>query len=338
MRVVLWGALAAVGISAGVGLAPVDVNLAAANQSYRTAIASVEPAPGAVVGIGHPIVVTFTTPVTDRRMAERAIDIKTHPEVKGSFEWVEDNVVQWVPDDYWPAHSTVALSVGNIPLQFKTGPAVVAVADISDKTFVVTIDGVPAGPPEQAPEPPPEQAPEPNPEVPVRVNAAQHDPRMPEVMVRVPAKTAAPEPPEPEEPEALAIPGMTPTPDIPPGPPLPSPHHRLHWGKPGVLPATMGRPEYPTPVGKYTVLAKEGSVTMDSSSVGIPIDAADGYLIDVDHAVRFTRRGLFVHPAPWAENSIGYENVSHGCIGLSVTDAEWYFDAVNVGDPIIVQE
>lgn len=42
MRVVLWGALAAVGISAGVGLAPVDINLAAVNQSYRTAIASVE--------------------------------------------------------------------------------------------------------------------------------------------------------------------------------------------------------------------------------------------------------------------------------------------------------
>ncbi|MBU8829777.1 L,D-transpeptidase [Mycolicibacterium goodii] len=335
MRVVLWGALAVVGVSAGVGLAPVDVDLVAANQSYRAAIASVAPAQNAVVGIGHPIVVTFTTPVTDRRVAERAIGVKTHPEMTGTFEWVEDKVVQWVPDDYWPAHSTVALSVGNIPLQFKTGPAVISVADISDHTFVVTIDGVAAGPPEQAPEPPPEQAPEPNPEVPVRVTPA-NDPRMPEVMVRLPAKDAAPQPPEEQEP--LAIPGMTPTPDIPPGPPLPSPHHRLHWGKPGILPATMGRPEYPTPVGKYTVLAKEGSVTMDSSSVGIPVDAPDGYLIDVDHAVRFTRRGLFVHPAPWAENSIGYQNVSHGCIGLSPTDAEWYFNAVNVGDPIIVQE
>ena len=83
------------------------------------------------------------------------------------------------------------------------------------------------------------------------------------------------------------------------------------------MPASMGRPEYPTPVGTYTVLAKERSVIMDSSSVGIPIDAPDGYRLTVDYAVRITSRGLFVHSAPWAVNSLGYENVSHGCISLS---------------------
>jgi hypothetical protein len=30
--------------------------------------------------------------------------------------------------------------------------------------------------------------------------------------------------------------------------------------------------------------------------------------------------------------------VSHGCISLSPEDAEWYFNTVNVGDPVIVQE
>jgi lipoprotein-anchoring transpeptidase ErfK/SrfK len=100
----------------------------------------------------------------------------------------------------------------------------------------------------------------------------------------------------------------------------------------------MGRPKYPTPVGIYTVLAKERDVVMDSSSVGIPIDAPDGYLLTVDYAVRFTSRGLFVHSAPWAVNSLGLENVSHGCVGLSLEDAAWYFNTVNVGDPIIVQE
>src|SRR6478736_1666716 len=73
-------------------------------------------------------------------------------------------------------------------------------------------------------------------------------------------------------------------------------------------------------------------------SVGIRVDASDGYLVTVDYAVRFTRRGLFVHSAPWAVNSLGYENVSHGCVGLSTEDAEWYFNTVNVGDPVIVQE
>ena len=100
----------------------------------------------------------------------------------------------------------------------------------------------------------------------------------------------------------------------------------------------MGRPQYPTPVGTYSVLAKERDVVMDSSSVGIPVDAPDGYLLDVEYAIRFTQRGLFVHSAPWAVNQMGYENTSHGCVGLSTEDAEWYFKTVNVGDPIIVRE
>lgn len=104
------------------------------------------------------------------------------------------------------------------------------------------------------------------------------------------------------------------------------------------MPASMGRPEYPTPVGSYTVLAKERSVIMDSSSVGIPVDDPDGYRISVDYAVRITNRGLYVHSAPWALNAMGLENVSHGCVSLSSQDAEWYYNTVNIGDPVIVQE
>jgi lipoprotein-anchoring transpeptidase ErfK/SrfK len=240
----------------------------AAIQPHRPAIASVLPARGAVVGVAHPIVVTFNAPVTSRRAAERALAVTSTPAMTGKFEWLDNNLVQWVPDRFWPSHSTVALSVGGLSTNFKTGPAVIGVANVSEHTFTVSIDGVDAAPP----------------------------------------------------------------------PPLPSPHHRPHWGKEGVMPASMGRPDYPTPVGTYTVLAKERDVVMDSSSVGIPIDDPDGYLLTVDYAVRITSRGLFVHSAPWAENSLGYENVSHGCISLSPTDAEWYFNTVNVGDPVIVQE
>jgi lipoprotein-anchoring transpeptidase ErfK/SrfK len=276
MRGVVLCVLAAIGTNAIVAAVPDSMAAtnqsykpaAAANQSYKTAIASVRPTRGEVVGVAHPVVVTFTAPVADRRAAERAIAIKSAPAVTGKFEWLDNDVVQWVPDRFWPAHSTVALSVGGLSMEFATGPAVVGVANISDHTFTVRIDGVEAGA----------------------------------------AST------------------------------LPAPHHRPHWGEPGVFPASMGRPEYPTPVGTYTVLSKDRDVTMDSSSVGIPVDAPDGYLLTVDYAVRFTHRGLFVHSAPWAVNSLGYENVSHGCVGLSTEDAEWYFNIVNVGDPVIVQE
>ena len=281
MRTVIRLLLVVVGLAASVVAGPAEVSTAAANQANRLSgvtIASIAPSPGETVGVAHPLVVTFADRVTDRAAAERALDISSSvpltgksaagKSVTGKFEWIDSRTVHWVADEFWPAHSTVALSVGGRPTTIATGPAVIGVANISDHTFTVTIDGVGAGP------------------------------------------SSA----------------------------LPAPHHRPRWGEAGVFPASMGRPKYPTPVGIYTVLAKESGVTMDSSTVGIPVHSPDGYLLKVEHAVRFTRRGLFVHGAPWAVNSLGHDNVSHGCISLSPEDAQWYFDTANVGDPIIVRE
>lgn len=260
--------LAMIGIAASLLAGPTGISLSGANQAPAATVASVLPDAGDVVGVAHPVVVTFSGPVGNRAAAERALRIKSEPAMTGRFEWLSNDVVQWAPDGFWPAHSTVALSVGGRPTQFATGPAVIGVASIADHTFTVTIDGAQAGPPSS----------------------------------------------------------------------LPAPHHRPRWGEAGVFPATMGRPKYSTPVGIYRVLAKERDVVMDSSTVGIPVSSPDGYHLTVDHAVRFTTRGLFVHSAPWAVNSLGHENVSHGCISLSPEDAAWYFDTVNIGDPVIVRE
>jgi lipoprotein-anchoring transpeptidase ErfK/SrfK len=268
MRAVVRCAFVVILIAATAVAGPTSVSRAAVSQSSRFAIASVLPTRGEVVGVAHPVVVTFSTPVANRHAAERVVDIKSTPAMTGKFEWLDNDVVQWVPDRFWPAHSTVALSVGDLSTDFKTGPAVLGVADISDHTFTVSIDGVGAGPP----------------------------------------------------------------------PTRPAPHHRPHWGEEGVMLASMGRPEFPTPVGVFTVLSKDRSVIMDSSSVGVPLTNPAGYRVPVDYAVRITRRGIFVHSAPWAVNSLGFENVSHGCISLSPADAEWYFNAVNIGDPVIVKE
>jgi lipoprotein-anchoring transpeptidase ErfK/SrfK len=105
-----------------------------------------------------------------------------------------------------------------------------------------------------------------------------------------------------------------------------------------VILASMGRPHFPTPVGSYTVMSKKRTVIMDSSSVGIPLTDPEGYRVQVNYAVRISSRGLYVHSAPWAIRSLGVENVSHGCISLSPADAEWYFNTVNIGDPVIVQD
>jgi lipoprotein-anchoring transpeptidase ErfK/SrfK len=58
-------------------------------------VASVLPADGAVVGVAHPVVVTFTAPVIDRGAAERSIHVTSPGNMAGHFEWPESNVVQW---------------------------------------------------------------------------------------------------------------------------------------------------------------------------------------------------------------------------------------------------
>jgi lipoprotein-anchoring transpeptidase ErfK/SrfK len=268
MRAVLRSALVAAGAAASVVAGPSGVSLAASDQSFRFPVASVGPTAAQVVGVAHPIVITFRSPVINRIAAERAVHVSSSPPMTGKFEWVKNDVTQWVPDRFWPAHSTIALSVGSASAEINTGPAVLGVADISDHTFTVSVDGAPSKPSQQ----------------------------------------------------------------------LPTPHHQSHLGEPGVMPASMGRPHFPTPVGIYTVLSKERTVIMDSSSVGVPITDPEGYNTKVEYATRISNHGIFVHAAPWAAQSLGRENVSHGCISLSPADAEWYFNTVNIGDPVVVKE
>jgi lipoprotein-anchoring transpeptidase ErfK/SrfK len=103
------------------------------------------------------------------------------------------------------------------------------------------------------------------------------------------------------------------------------------------MPASMGKPKHPTPVGSFTALEKDKSVVMDSRTIGIPLSDPEGYRLTVADAVRVTWGGVYVHSAPWSVGSQGNANVSHGCINLSPDNAAWYFNTVNIGDPIIVQ-
>ena len=102
------------------------------------------------------------------------------------------------------------------------------------------------------------------------------------------------------------------------------------------MPASMGKPKFPTPVGSFTVLGKENPVIMDSRTIGIPLTDPEGYKLTVNYAVRVTWGGVYVHSAPWSVGSQGYANVSHGCINLNPDNAAWYYNQVSMGDPIII--
>jgi lipoprotein-anchoring transpeptidase ErfK/SrfK len=211
-------------------------------------IASVSPANGALVGVAHPIVVTFSAPVADRPAAERTIRVTSPTAMTGHFEWLENNVVQWVPARYWPAHSHVSVGVQALTTGFDTGDELLGVASLSGHTFTVSRNG-----------------------------------------------------------EVLRT-----------------------------MPASMGKPSRPTPMGNFTALEKQRTVVMDSRTIGIPLSSPEGYKITASYAVRVTWSGVYVHSAPWSVDSQGHANVSHGCINLSPDNAAWYFNQVNVGDPIQV--
>ncbi len=103
------------------------------------------------------------------------------------------------------------------------------------------------------------------------------------------------------------------------------------------MPTSMGKAGYDTPVGVYTVGESYESMIMDSSTYGVPTDAAEGYRTPVDHAVRMSYSGIFVHSAPWSVWAQGSQNTSHGCLNVSPADAAWFYNNLGRGDLVIVK-
>jgi lipoprotein-anchoring transpeptidase ErfK/SrfK len=102
------------------------------------------------------------------------------------------------------------------------------------------------------------------------------------------------------------------------------------------LPVTTGKPGFETRNGVKVVLGKEYFVRMRGTSIGIAEGSSESYDLPVYYATRLTWSGEYVHAAPWSVGSQGYANVSHGCTGMSTSNAEWFFDTVHEGDVVKV--
>ena len=117
--------------------------------------------------------------------------------------------------------------------------------------------------------------------------------------------------------------------------------HRLKVYVDGKLtkdfPASLGKEvkgRY-THAGAHVVTDKKRSMTMDSTTYGLALDAG-GYRTKVEYATRISNSGEFVHSAPWSVEQQGRENVSHGCINLSPANAAWFFRLAQPGDVVSV--
>lgn len=84
--------------------------------------------------------------------------------------------------------------------------------------------------------------------------------------------------------------------------------------------------------GKMVLMAKEGTIRMDSQTVGL----GDAYDKMVDYSMRLTWSGMYVHAAPWNAANFGSANTSSGCVGMSDANAKAVYELVQAGDPLEV--
>ena len=82
------------------------------SATFTTAPASkvlgvkIAPLQGEVVGVGMPIILYFSTPVTDKAAVERALIVDSSMPVVGSWHWYGNTEVHYRPMQYWPAAMT----------------------------------------------------------------------------------------------------------------------------------------------------------------------------------------------------------------------------------------
>ena len=53
--------------------------------------------------------------------------------------------------------------------------------------------------------------------------------------------------------------------------------------------------------------------------------------------MRISPDGEFVHAASWSVASQGVRNVSHGCVNISPSNAQWFYDTFSYGDIVDIK-
>jgi len=113
------------------------------------------PNDGEVVGVGQPVAIRFDENIPNRLAAQRAITVKTTPEVEGAFYWLNNREVRWRPAKYWKPGTIVEVEVNtygvdlgdglfgqdNVSTSFTIGDQMVTTVDDSTKTLTVRRNG-----------------------------------------------------------------------------------------------------------------------------------------------------------------------------------------------------
>jgi lipoprotein-anchoring transpeptidase ErfK/SrfK len=100
------------------------------------------------------------------------------------------------------------------------------------------------------------------------------------------------------------------------------------------IPVSLGRPSMPSSSGTTVVIERLAKTVFDTTNDPNP---ANRYRTNIQYAMRLTWGGEFIHAAPWSVADQGRRNVSHGCVNMSLANAEWLYERSLVGDPVITK-
>jgi len=115
----------------------------------------VAPLEGETVGVGMPIVVYFTAPVTDRAAVEKRLSVEESDPVLGAWHWYSSTEVHYRPAQYWPPGEEVTVNVNikgvnagkgvwgvnNRVVHFKVGDSHITTVDAKTDIMNVQVNG-----------------------------------------------------------------------------------------------------------------------------------------------------------------------------------------------------
>ncbi len=103
--------------------------------------------------------------------------------------------------------------------------------------------------------------------------------------------------------------------------------------------ALHGKTGWSTPAGFHRIVRRVANETMSSETLSTPTPrTAPGgyYLKDVLYTQYFTGDGAAIHYNYWSSN-FGYGG-SHGCLGMNLDDAKWFWDWADMGTPLFIRQ
>ena len=110
---------------------------------------------GATYGVGMPIMLIFSQPITNRAAVERSLRLTTSKPVIGAWYWDDSEHLDFRPRDYWPAGTTVSFDghlngvqgapgvygAADLSQTFNIGKSIIAVASTTTHRTQIYIDG-----------------------------------------------------------------------------------------------------------------------------------------------------------------------------------------------------